>query len=292
MAISITGMRDRIKALSPSWLQDGTSERLMFNYGFALDAVLEKLTQGVLARFPTRAQPDANTATGADRLTQQGITESASSFARRLQRAIDAARFTGSSRGVLSQVLGYLLAMTPAVRTVSSSYDRSASPATRISTTWDSYPVGRSPDAEPVHLLVTTAAGNWDWDSLSQVSGSYGWWGSFLILDTEFPNNWARAATWRWGDLGLTWGTIPGSWGLDVEPGVVEAIRQIVTVQKGGHTWLREIIVSLDPTLFDSSQPAGGGVNPDGHFGRWSKIVGGVVVPARFANARYCGGAV
>jgi hypothetical protein len=284
MAITITGMRDRIKALSPSWLQDGTSERLMYVYGLALDALLDKLTQGALGRFPTRASAAANTLTGADRLMQQGLTEADASYAVRLQRAFDSWRFAGSARGVLSELLGYLLAKTPAVRTVATRYNRTTYPGTMVSSQWDEYPAGRDPSAEPIHTLVTASGGNWDWDSLSRVSGSWSWWGDFAVLESVAPNDWiAKEGTWgsggRWGD--------GKAWGVDAAASVGRGIVAIVTQRKAAQSWFRFIIVSFDATLFDSTQPAGGGVNPDGHFGRWSKSVGGVRVPARFANARY-----
>ncbi len=63
------------------------------------------------------------------------------------------------------------IALTPAVRMVCSSYDPSTYPPTLGVTTWNSYPAGRPLTAEPV-TLQDAAPGNWDWDSLSLVSGS------------------------------------------------------------------------------------------------------------------------
>ena len=291
--MAITGFRDRVKALSPSWLQDGTNERELYVYGLGTDAASEKLFQGVRARFPTQAPTSAQDEIGRDRLILRGLSESNLSYGVRLQGAFDAWRYAGSWRGALAQFLGFLLAKTPAVRAVSSRYDHSGGyPATRLDTSWDAYPVGRSPLAEPVHTYVTAAGGNWDWDSLSQVLGSWSWWGSFVVLESAAPNDWAHETTWLIGDSTLTIGTLPGCIGLDVSPNVMASAQGIAAQWKGAHTWIRWIIVSFDATLFDPALPAGGGINPDGLFGHWSKIVGGAYVPARFVNARYCDGVV
>src|SRR3954466_14377089 len=114
--MAITGFRTRVRALSPSWLQAGVDERIMYGFGLGLDALLSKLTQGVSSRFPTQASAATNALTGADRLMQPGLSEADASFAARLQRAFDSWRFAGSARAILSELLGFLLAKTPAVR--------------------------------------------------------------------------------------------------------------------------------------------------------------------------------
>jgi len=285
-----TGLRDRIRLLAPSWMQGGIADRVNYGYGLAADALLQKLYLGMLAHFPTRANPDALTIIGQDRLIGQGLTETPAAYAIRLQRAFDTWQFAGAPRSSLGAILDFLLLLTPEVQMVSSRYDPSTYPPTRLSSQWDTYFAGQPSAPEPTHLYVDTAGGNWDWDSLSQVTGSWGWWGMWIVLFAVAPNNFTDAQTWAWGDATLTWGTIPGSWGLSADHTLVDGIRAIVAQFKGAHAWCRWIIISFDLTLFESGDPAGGGINPDGHFGRWSKIVGGQYVPSRFANARYCDG--
>ncbi len=283
-------LRDRVKTFSPSWMQDGVDERKLYCFGLAEDGIVDKMSQGGLARFPTRAQPDANDVTGRDRLILRGLTESDASYAARLQRAFETWQHAGSARASLGQVLGYLLSVTPTVRIVSSSFNQNTYPLLRVSSSWDSYPAGRDPSSEPVHLYVTAGGGNWDWDRFSPVAGSYGWWETWPILFAVAPNDWAHPAAWAIGDGGLTIGTLPGSIGLDVSSNVMASIRTIFAQFGRAGTWKRYIIVSFDATLFDPGHTAAGGINPDGHFGRWSKIVAGARVPSRFANARYCEG--
>lgn len=284
-------LRDRIYDISPTWLRSGVDERKMYGFGLAEDGIVDKMSQGGLARFPTRAQPDANTVTGRDRGIMQGLTESDASFAVRLQRVFESYQFAGAARSTLGQLLGYLLAVTPTVREVSNYFNQNTYPLLNESTSWDSYPAGRDPGAEPVHVYALAGdPGGWDWDRFSAVTGSYGWWATWIILFSVAPNAWANPATWAIGDAGLTIGTLPGSIGLDVVANVLASIRSIVGQFGRAGTWKRYIIVSFSGTLFDPTHTAGGGVNPDGHFGRWSKTIGGARIASRFANARYCEG--
>lgn len=314
--------RDSIRKLSPAFLQEGVGERLMYVFGLELDAVMERLHQGIKARFPlvtglqskviTPGKADALALIGADRLIDRGLSESDLSYAVRLQRAIDTWRLAGTARAVLGQVLGYLLAFTPRVRMVSSRYAADPArvawyfarglipsvvaasyPPARLSSQWETYEAGADPKAEPDNVLVTASGGNWDWDSLSQVDGSWGWWGAWIIIYATSPQDWAHEPTWELDPASpYTLGTAPGSLGLDVSSDVIESIRGILRTFKSGNVWIRQIIVSFDDALFDPEEPAGGGVNPDGYFGLASRIVSGEYVPSRFADAAYCDGVV
>lgn len=274
-----TGLRDRITALAPSWLRSGVGERFLYMVGLGQDALLDKMSAGIKARMPGIGDFSALALIAADRLIPRGISESDESFAGRLTRAFFGWQIAGSSRSVLSEVRGYLLAFTPAARVVSNA------------SMWFSYSETADISKEP---LFTDGAANWTWDTLHPLAVRYAqmWWRMWLVLDASSPQNWTDVSTWAWGDAGVAWGDTGYSWGLSCSPGVVGSIRSIVALRKGAHAWYRWIIVSFDPTLFDPNQPAGGGVNPDGNFGRWSKIVNGQYVPARFANARYCDGVI
>lgn len=313
----LTGFRDRIKVLSPAFLQEGVGERLMFVFGLELDAVMERLVQGVGARFPvitnlttgekTPALPDALAVIGTDRLIDRGLTETDLSYGIRLRRAFDSWRLAGSARAELGQVLGYLLQLVPMVRSVSSRYEAdparvawriqhglsggpSSYPPALLSSTWDTYLDGADPTAEPDHVFALAGAnGEWDWDSLSQVTGSWGWWGCFVILYSVAPDAWTEPDG-KWGDPGK-WGD-GGAWGVTASANVGRSIRAIICAWKPAHVWVRYIIAAFDDSLFSPAAPAGGGINPDGRFGRWSKIVNGQYVRSRFTGARYASGIV
>jgi hypothetical protein len=195
---------------APPWLRDGTGERLEYSFGALVDMRLEKVRQGILDRLPVERNPydrasilwvpqaDALARLGSDRGITRGLTESDLSYGFRLQRAFDSWRFAGTSRGLLMQILGYLLAYTPTVRFVSASYDRSVWPPTLGTTTWASYPAGRDPNIEPVTVRATTDPGVWNWDGSSPITGSWGFWSGYLIIYATAPNDWCHPAD-DWG---------------------------------------------------------------------------------------------
>lgn len=80
--------------------------------------------------------------------------------------------------------------------------------------------------------------------------------------------------------------------GFNALPAVGASMRQIAKLWKSANTWLLWFIVSFDDTLFDASKPALSAGLPDGTWGRWSKEVNGVRVPARAAAARYIDGVI
>jgi len=292
--MSFTPFRQRAIDLSPGFLREGTGERWDYMMGLCIDASLERAYQCTTCHFPLRAGGDAQDQIGRQNLLiTRGLTESDASYGVRLQHALDSWALAGTAHGILPQVLGYFLALTPMVRLVSSRYNTNPAvqqwqlanvigvpianvtnaspivittavphgvvtgtvtiagvlgttaangtfsknvlddvtiaiaavgngsylgggrlilttdlpsvtyPNARLSSSWDSYPVGRSLDAEPEHALVTASGGNFDWDSLSPVTGSYGYWGSWLILYSVAPNDWTAPAQ-AWG-LGSTY---------------------------------------------------------------------------------------
>lgn len=208
-------VRIREPGNSAPWLRDDntTGGRLMYMFGACIDMRLEKIRQGVNDRLPVRRNPldrsviigvpqaDALAEIGHDRDISRGLTESDLSYAFRLQRAFDSWRFAGTGRGLLMQILGYLLAKTPTVRFVSASYDRGgAFPFVRGATTWYSYPEGRDPNIEPVTShCVSGGAGDWNWDGGSPITGSWGAWSGYLVLFSVGAQAWCGPAA-AWGD--------------------------------------------------------------------------------------------
>ncbi len=237
------------------------------------DANLEKVLQGGKGHFVLDCDESFLATIGADRTILRGLTESTASYRRRLQRALDDLQHAGNAWAVLSQVLGYLLALTPAARTVSSTYDADGTLAT---SQWSYYDAGDSIEAAPKHLAQDP--GEWDWDSLSPTTGSWGWWRWYLVLDSVAPNDWIGPEG-LWGSAGL-YGD-GGAWGVDGSPNVAKSIKIIVRQFKANRCdW---VVISFDATEFIP----GAAVLPDGHYGRWAKYVNGVAVRARSSNGRY-----
>lgn len=118
----ILPFRDRIKTLSPPWLQDGTGERFMYCPGTGIDADLEALTQSTLAHMPTRGTADALKTIGADRgPIVQGPNEPDASFRVRLQKAPALWAKWGSPFAILEQLAAFFLPAFPTLYLVTDS---------------------------------------------------------------------------------------------------------------------------------------------------------------------------
>lgn len=270
-------IRDSLANICPSWLRDGVAERFVGTLGFGADLLVEKMLQGRNASLPGRGDPSALPLLGADRLVARGLSESDDSYAERLRTSIDHWRRAGSARAVLEEALGFLLATTPEILSVLQS------------SVWDRYAAGADPTAAPEHIV---GAANWDWDSLDQLGSVWArqWWRRWLVVFSTSPQAWTAPAPFVFGTPGVKIGQTSNSIGLFCSPDVIKSLRNIVDLRKSAGTWYRWIIVSFDDALFDPEAPAGGGVNPDGTFGRWCKLSGNRYVSSRFANARYCDG--
>ena len=78
----------------------------------------------------------------------------------------------------------------------------------------------------------------------------------------------------------------------------VQTIQAIVRQWKAAHNLQGPyghnagIIVSFDATLFKPFAPPGDASLPDGRWGKWAKVVSGVYVASRSANAIYLDGAL
>lgn len=277
------GIRDLVKVISPRFLGGDNpvgnfhaGERFMYSMvGLPSDMNVNKAQEGMYARLPLRADPTALPYLGRDRAIVRGVNESDATYAIRLTQAIDAWRHAGSDRGIMSQVIPYV-GMSPMARIVSSSIPY---------TTWTTYVADADVTQAPSPLRVSL---NWDWDSAIYSGAFFGWWRAWLILFAVSPHDFAHPAA-TWGS-GKKWGDSTFSWGLDIPATEVESMRAIVKQWKRAGSWFEWILISFDDTIFRPSQPADGIHNPDGTWGRWSKEVAGVRVPARSASARYIDG--
>lgn len=72
--------------LAPPWLTKDEGEKVLFSLGVMKDAQVERLRQGLLSRFPSRAGESALTLLGQDRGIPRGRTESADHYRERLKR--------------------------------------------------------------------------------------------------------------------------------------------------------------------------------------------------------------
>ena len=278
-------LRDIVNSISPSWKANGDFEKFDYSIMMFGDILLDKVSQAIAARIPTRTETTTSLPyIGADRLIPQGLVESTTAYAIRLQRAYDDWKKAGMARAVMAQVLGYLTPYNQRIVAVSQA------------SVWDYFVNGSVPSDTPSHVPATAAVSptaNWDWDSVSDPNKVSWWWRTWLILDADpMYSSWTTTeGTWGDGDL---WGDSTKSWGLSVPSTVISSIRAIAKLWKQKGTWIRWIIVSFDSTDYDPTAAPADASLPDGNWGSWSKIttISGYLrrIPSRKANSRYCDG--
>lgn len=278
------GIRTFLTTLAHRPFADEIAQKYLFNAGVGADAILQKLDEGIHARMIDDAPITVLPFLGSDRQVLRGLTESDESYRARVRRVLNDYQVSGNAWAVLGQVLGYVLADRPAALTVSTSYDRAT--GVPVESVWNYYAAGDDTSKPPRHLYDGT--GNWNWDQLTPTTGSWGWWRWYLVLQAVAPNNWIGPAP-KWGGTGVKWGGYSGSWGVNRTSFVGKSLKIIVGQFKALRCdWM---IISFDASLFDPAGAAGV-ENPDGYYGRWSKVVNGVYVRSRNANARYFEGMI
>jgi hypothetical protein len=247
----------------PRWLTAFASSRVLYTAGLVLDGITELARESVMARFPNATlQPDALPYLGRGRDLERGPNEPADNFATRITQAFDTYATIGHPRELLANLAPYLLPNTPILRAIG---DLSV---------WDTLSSG-------VDSLVYGSA-NWNWDGRTQ------WWRAWAVIFTPSfgpakTYGASSARPFKYGD-----GTVYGSGATTAD---VRALRNVVKKWKGGANQVINVIVSQNSALFDPTQPAGGGVNPDGLFGRPYKSTGSGVVKTRFSGVAYFDGA-
>jgi hypothetical protein len=239
------------------------------------DAFTERLRKGLLARFPqndptgaTTAPEDALAAIGRDRRVLRGIDETAQHYAVRLTQWLTNWKLAGNPFGLMNEIRGYTGPL-PTFRTVDVKGD------------WFTL----EPDGT---MSVSLNVGNWDWDGDPTALRH---WSRFWVI--IYPNGlWQPAPNLGSGLRVL--GTPGETIGSTATTGDVSAIRSIVVQRKPAGTICQNIILAFDNTSFDPTQPRDGTGLPDGHWGRWSKVISGTpfeYVHARLDTARFWDGA-
>lgn len=258
-----TRYRRSLRFLGPSWLMtEGEGPFIERSIGKMMDAFMERTRQGLRARFPSYAPESALAPLGRDRRIIRGIDEPTASYSARLLSWLDDHRVRGNPWKLLEQLRSYCQADVR-VRTV----DQRGN--------W--FTIDR--DGTKSYLLDQ---GNWDWDGAADSPNWARFW--VIIYPTSDGQPWEIEDTWGtsglWG-TGAHWGD-GGVWGTTATPGQVGDIRSIVQQWSPIGTRCEWIIIAFDDASFDPASP-----EPDGTWGPWSKISGGVAVPTRLSTARY-----
>lgn len=246
--------------LGPKWLTTGEGELVGYSLDLMKDAFVQRLFLGLLARYPETSPKDGLVAIGRDRRVLRGITETTDSYVARNLKWLDDRKTTGNPFALMQKLAEYTGPLC-SFRTVDARGN------------W----LSRAADGTETYLLNQ---GNWNWDGAP--AGRR--WSRFWIiiypngLWTEGPAAWGPSDPQGWGDVGQTWGST-------ATPDQVQTIRFLVSDWMPGGTTCVNIILAFDPASFNPASP-----EPDGHWARGSKNVGGVQVPSRLATARYWDG--
>ncbi len=269
---------------APTALQGPNGQAYGYTMSTPYDALAVAGAYAVRFRFPRLTSPDALPWLAKDRQIVRGPGESQTSYAERLVQWLDLWVHAGSAPAILQGVASFFLPGTITAELVKQSR--------ATYTDWD-YWDGTT------DTLYRRSPKNWDWDSdglvpcdkrFQQVNthGVLGpSWHTWVIL---YGTGYTSDLTWndpgQWDD--------GGTWDTTATPAQVQAIRGQVAQWKSAESFVQWIVVALDSTYFQYSLATGDPKLPDGHFGRWGKVItsGGsrVYTPSRFTQASYWDG--
>jgi hypothetical protein len=267
--------------IATPWLLGPVGTAWLKSMGRAMDSLVFKMDQAAQAHMPTRCDPTALPLIGNDRLMPQGINEPTAGYRVRLQQSLGLWKtLAGTPWGVERAVLNCILPSQPQIKHVTNTG------------AWDVYEAGADVTQPPWHVFQPTGAPGWHWDDAGAPNYvdptsplQIPWWRFWLVLyATGVP--WC-ASSGTWGSSGKKWGDGTKSWGFSTPSAIFRNIQQAVGLWKSEHSWCRWIIVSFDDTLFNEWSPLTSTINPNGQWGRWSKIVNNSYVQSRFTGARY-----
>ena len=257
-------LRDAFAAYVPRWLSDrpglNVGFRTLWAVAAAYDASLEVLVRGIQAAWPGVGDPSALGAIGSSRGIVRGLGDTNASYASKLQTWHDQHRARGSARELCRQIQAYL----------------PHRPLVRVITRWGWW---TSIDSAGT---ISTVSAAWDWDSVSNPernTAAAPWWSDLFVVIYSVP--YAKQETLG---SGLVVGGTNEGIGHKCPVEQFDALAGLLAEWKAGHSRIRAVIWSPDPTYF---VPGGANV-PDGRWGQWSMDVGGVrVVSSRYSDCRF-----
>lgn len=224
-----------LRAIAVSWLNGPIGNALITPMTTMINGLASWATNGVWARFPDLAPPDALGYIGNDRNLERGPAQTDAGYATQLRKAFDTWRVAGNASTVLRQLAAYFTGIaSPPLRAVSDS------------SIWHEY------DYVTDAVTKTIVGTNWTWDGFTGTR----WWRGWVVIDSSVAP-WAIdlwAADEFWGD--------GGTWGSTASYDEVISILRVVNKWKPAHVHNVYVIVTFDASLFertDASPP-----NPSG----------------------------
>lgn len=305
-------MRDLGDAISPTYLSGPVMSAYRRSMAVLFDDLIDLSTFATFAHFPLQAPPDSLQWIALDRQVFQGPSEPAAVYIPRLLQWLDAARFAGSSTGLMVALLAWFYPLTPKMLTVQSSGQGQLS-------RWETYAAGSAPFPPPSTVptppaRLNVSPPNWNWDGgLPPFYASWMFWRKWIVIFSPSGSPWtAPTATWAPSSGTVTtsvvsdpvFGTVyQGSggggsgagefnwddgtcWDWTGTSSQAQQLAQIVIAKKAASCWVPWIIVTYDATMFDESQAFGSSKLPDGTWGYWGKVVSDATFGTVYTAAR------
>lgn len=230
--------------MSVPWLQDDVGGVILRAHGVVVDALDDRLRQGIMAALPGQGTPTALGYIGSDRQIERGPTQTDQGYAAQLSAAFDTWRGAGGARTILNQMrLYYAPANGPTMRAVSD------------------HAVWHEQDPVTGNVVKTVVIpSNWNWD------GNARWWRGWVILQST--GQW----TLDYWNLPGVWGD-GGVWGSNMSYGEAQSIKNILRKWKAAHNTDATIILTFDPSLFQKSNLVAANVNGQGNNYYWRALL-------------------
>jgi len=291
-------MRAIVRAYAPWFALGPNGARFLEPIGRSFDRVLQAAVDAVRLRYPSVCPDDALSIIGRDRRLPRAPGESREAYVRRLLLWLDYWALAGLPLGLLYAIQSYVFPGYPSVSTI----DRGGRWFTLdagTSATLTPYEAATLPCAPPPGFAAATSRyvpiqtmprppfwfrqanpNNWDYDSNTHPERSESWQDYWIIIrqpSYELQTTYESELTYDSSTC----------WGLDVNPGTMSVLRELVRLFSSAHAECRGILIAPSATDFDPYALIGDPGFPDGWWGDDVRLVGGAWVATRREDVRY-----
>lgn len=243
-------LRESFAAISPPWFSKRVAQRYLWSIGLVLDAMKQKMENGIKARFPNVYTDESLADIGNDRLIDRGPTEPAAAYGDRLSGAFDTWRSAGNAIKLLENVSAYFAPSLIPIRLVDDlgfwfELDPTTGAVTRTRPGPTAAPVGDK-------LRTQRAPRNWYWDTSSATSATWRPWRAWVVVDAS-DGRWQQ---WYIGTSQVVLGD-GHTLGSTATADEIASIRRIVKRFKPAHVHVVNIVVTFSATVFRATNPPG-----------------------------------
>jgi len=281
--------RDGWDSISDYSWQGPNGSRVGYSMAILWDVIWAGAQYAAEVGNPSIAPWDALQWAGVDRQIVQGYQESAASYQARLVQWLDRWPYSGRPAGIMLALLGWVMpAGLTSASMAATAQGAWVLPAIRIvnnNSRWYSYsggtnpmPPGQSPMVPPTVAKGSKTSGqdgHWNWD------GNAAQWARAWVIIYANVVPWATANTKFWGTGSWKWGD-GSAFGFDQMFHVFTGMRAVLKQWKSLAALYPYIIVSGSQFLFEPSAADDGVINPNGTWGTWHALSGGVWTRARY----------